>query len=94
MSEHSQHQILHQTSAFRLLTLIVMIFGALAFVCVLSGGAAVLMNRGAQTTFTLFGAKCTTASVGVALVGFGLITAYLVVKAVLNILSKQSGKRR
>jgi hypothetical protein len=64
--------------------LIIKLFFALAFVCVLSGTLLCLLNFGANTTVKIFGIEWSTTSVGIAFVAIGVFTPYLAVRIVLK----------
>lgn len=74
----------HQRAAMPLHKLIVVIFGVLAFFCLIGGVIAIIWNAKSETKFEIFGAQLTTGHVGVAFVGVGLLTAYFTVRAVLK----------
>ena len=74
----------HQTVAMPLHLLIVSVFGLLALVSIGGGIYAIAMRSTAQTTLTILGAELRTEHVGVALVGIGLIIAFLTVRSVLK----------
>lgn len=74
----------HQREAAKLHSLIVRIFGLLAFCCIVGGIIAIILNSKSETDFQIFGARFTTGDVGVALVGIGLLMTYFTVRAVLK----------
>jgi len=63
---------------------IVNIFGALAALSIVGGIVAVIWNAVAPTEFSLWGAKLSTGSVGVAFVGLGLVSAVVAVRSLLK----------
>ena len=74
----------HQRAALPLHSLIVKLFGFLAFVCVLGGLLGVVLGSTEMTSFELLGAKFSTTHVGIAFVGIGLLVNYFTVRAVLK----------
>ena len=74
----------HQVAALPLHKLIVVVFGLLALACICGGVYAIYANAQSSTEFSLFGAKLTTAHVGVAFIGIGLLVAFFTVRSVLR----------
>lgn len=65
-------------------TLIVKMFGSLAFTCVLSGGLTCALNLRDKTVVHILGIDISTTSVGIAFAAIGVFTAFFAAKSVLN----------
>jgi hypothetical protein len=74
----------HQRAAAPIHILIVVTCGLLALVSIAGGIAAIVHGAKANTEFSLLDAELSTADVGVALVGFGLLIAYFTNRGVLK----------
>lgn len=64
--------------------LIVVVFGVLAFSCVVGGIVAIYSGVQSKTEFDILGAHLKTSNVGIALVAIGLIIAFFAVREVLR----------
>ncbi len=74
----------HQEKAMPLHKLIVIVFGFLAFICILGGAVGIFSNVPADTQVKFIGIQLTTKNVGVAFVGIGMIIAFLTIRSVLK----------
>ena len=74
----------HQKAALPLHKLIVIIVGLLGLGCVIGGVVAIIIGAQAPSVVEILGAKLTTGSVGVALVGIGLLVGLFTFRAVLK----------
>jgi hypothetical protein len=80
-------QVMNQDNlkiAMPLFFLIVAIFGLLALACIVAGGFAICGKALAETAFDFPGFHLKSGHVGVALIGIGLATAFLTIKAILK----------
>jgi hypothetical protein len=74
----------HQRTALPLHQLIVLVFGFLAFACIVGGIVGIYFNAKSDTGLEIFGVHLSTGHVGVAFVGLGLIIGLFMVRAVLR----------
>ena len=80
----------HVVARAPILRLIVIVFWNLSLVLLVAGIVAIVFNAYSETKpkFNLVGFDLTTGHVGVALVGIGLVTGYLTMRAVLRYLKE------
>ncbi len=74
----------HQRVALPLHILAIKIFGLLAFISILGGIIAVILNATSETKIDIFGAHITTGHVGVALISIGLIMTFFTVRTIVR----------
>jgi hypothetical protein len=74
----------HVRAGTPILSLIVIVFGLLSLVSLIGGIVAIVLNAYSETKFDFIGFRLSTGHVGVALVGIGLVTGYLTMRAVLK----------